>query len=188
MATYQKANVARSTPSAQSNGGLPIMNIPVVVLDGKMYPVILTNTLTGVLPVGKGGTGLSELDGGKLLASNENGTLLEEIDVDVQVFNGLKGNIQTQLDEKSRKYMLDVPTSGWTKSGDNYVQTFPLKGITDKDNPVIGLNPKATTASDLEAEKMAYELLDAATTAMDSITLTCFTSIPTKPFSIIIVS
>lgn len=189
MATYQKASVAQSTPSTQpkASGALPIMNIPVVLLDGKLYPVILTNTISGVLPVGKGGTGLSELDGGKLLASNEKGASLEEIDVNVQVFKGLKGNIQNQIDAKAKRYMLNIPTSGWVKSGDVYTQTFPLEGITANDNPVIGLIPVATTASALKDEKLSYECLDTATTTNGSITFSCFTSAPTKAFSVSII-
>lgn len=189
MATYQKANVAQSTPSTQSaqSGGLPIMNIPVVLLDGKLYPVLLTNTISGVLPVGKGGTGLSELDGGKLLASNEKGTSLEEIDVNVQVFKGLQGNIQDQLDLKARQFVLNVPTSGWAKSGNSYVQTFSLEGITSNDKPVVCLLSTATTASELKAEKLAYEHLDTVSAENNSITLTCFTSAPTKAFSISII-
>jgi hypothetical protein len=195
MATFESANTDTSTSDSQvvtaplksqaANSGLPIMSIPVVEIDGTLYPIILTNMVSGVLPISKGGTGLTSLDGGRLLASNEDGTLLEEIDVNVQSFAGLRGNIEDRL-SKTRRYVVDIPTSGWTKnpSGDGYYQSFAVDGMTGSDNPVVGLVSSATTDEALRLERVSYGYMDSIITDKNKITVYCFTEVPTNPFSI----
>lgn len=181
-------NTVRSTPETL-NVALPLMEIPVINIEGVLYPLILTNMISGVLPTTKGGTGINELTGGKLLASNVDGSRLEEINVDVQKLSGLNGNIQeqlTSLDTKSKTLVVNVPVTGWESNtdSDGYVQTLSVPGITVNDNPVVGLVSTATTASDLKAERMAYACIDRISTANESITIECFENVPTHVFSI----
>jgi hypothetical protein len=194
MATYENASSASSSDevvqaplkaASAASSGLPVVEIPVVVINDKTYPIVPTNMVTGTLPTTKGGTGLSSLDGGRLLASNEDGTLLEEIDVDVQKLSGLKGNIQNQLDD-TRRYVVSIPTTGWNENtgGDGYYQTITVKGMTESDNPIVGLVSSATTADALDAERTAYGCIDSIITAVDKITVYCFSEVPTAPFSI----
>jgi hypothetical protein len=177
------------TLSATPNQAMPLMQMPVVEIDGVMYPVIKTNMVTGVLPVAKGGTGIEELTGGKLLASNEDGSLFEEVNVDVQKLSGLSGNIQSQintLNGKSRTLVANVPTTGWVTNthGAGYMQTITVNGITVDDNPVVGLVTTASTTNDLKAERMAYACIDKISTDNGSITIECFEKAPTHVFSI----
>lgn len=190
MATFESASAESDEQSVQSDSGasvsgLPIMNVPVVAIDGTLYPVIPTNMVSGVLPISKGGTGLESLEGGKLLASSEDGSLLEEIDVDVQSFAGLKGNVEDRLNE-TRRYVVDIPSTGWSKntSGDGYYQTFDVKGMTGNDNPVVGLVSVATTDETLKLERASYGCIDSITTDTDKITVYCFTSVPKNQFTI----
>lgn len=195
MATYESANVESveveqstlSEPLSQS-GALPIVNIPVVLVGGRIYPMIYTNMMSGVLPVKKGGTGLDSLSGGRLLASNENGTLLEEIDVGVDLFSGLKENIQDQLN-RTRSYVVTVPATGWSydSTTGEYSKTIAVKGITADDNPVVGFTSSATTVDALKAERLAFECMDIVTTAKDSITIKCLSDAPQSSFSISII-
>jgi hypothetical protein len=193
MATYESANSASSEQevvqaplkASSKKSGLSTVDVPVVIINGVAYPVILTNMVSGTLPITKGGTGLSNLDGGRLLASNEDGTLLEEIDVGVQLFAGLEGNIQDQLDD-TRRYTVKIPTSGWEENtdGEGYYQTISVKGMTENDNPVVGLVSDASTTAALNKERIAYGCIDEIVTGTDKITVYCFTEIPTDPFSI----
>lgn len=169
---------------------MPILNMPVITIDGNIYPVTHTGVLKGVLPVSKGGTGLTELDGGRLLASNEDGTLLEEVDVEVQKLAGLTGNIQTQLNNVAsgpRTLLATISSSAtWSTNpnGDGKVLTIPVTGIRPTDNPVVGLVTSATTDVGLKAERAAYDCIDQITTSNDSITVICFGDTPTTTFSI----
>ena len=169
---------------------MPILNMPVITMDGKIYPVTHTGILKGVLPVNKGGTGLTELDGGRLLASNEDGTLLEEVDVDVQDLAGLTGNIQTQLNNvagNSRTLLATInSTATWSDNpdGDGSILTIPVTGIRAADNPVVGLVSSATTNAGLKAERAAYDCIDQILTNNGSITIICFGDTPTTTFSI----
>jgi hypothetical protein len=192
MATFESASAESDEQELQSTSesgasvsGLPIMNVPVVAIDGTLYPVIPTNMVSGVLPISKGGTGLESLEGGKLLASNEDGSLLEEIDVNVQSFAGLKGNVENRLNE-TRRYVVDIPSTGWkeNESGDGYYQTFDVKGMTGNDNPVVGLVSVATTDETLKLERTSYGCIDNITTDTDKITVYCFTSVPTNLITI----
>lgn len=169
---------------------MPIYNLPVVMIEGTMYPATNTSMIKGVLPVSKGGTGLNELDGGRLLASNEDGSLLEEVDVDVQDLAGLTGNIQSQLDDLSgapRTLTATIQSSAsWTENpdGDGYVLTLLVEGITSDDNPVVGLVSTATTSAALKTQRAAYDCIDQIITNNGSITIICFEETPTTTFSI----
>lgn len=62
------------------------------------------DAIVGVMPPEKGGTGLSRLSGGKVLASNPEGTAVEETELDMMKFNKLRGNIQNQIDDGYSDY------------------------------------------------------------------------------------
>lgn len=191
MATYgpaQKAESEQSTPSislmSQRSALVSTVELPVVVINGLAYPVILTNMISGVLPVGKGGTGLDSLSGGRLLASNQDGTLLEELDLEVNLFEGLTENVQVQLN-KSRRYLVNVPNTTW--SGDataGFTKSVTVHGMTANDNPIVGFVPTGTTADELKAEREAYGCMDIISTSKDSITIKCLTKAPTSAFKI----
>jgi len=190
MASYENIEEEESeellgTP-LRSSGALPVMNMPVAVVGENTYPVVLANLVKGTMPVQRGGTGLNDLDGGKLIASSENGIMLEEIDVPVSHFAGLSANIEERL-KKVRSYNVAIPTTGWSVAsgaGDGFQQTISVPGMTSSDNPVVGLNSAATTTSALEAERRAYDCIDRIDTGNDSITVYCFKTAPTTSFSI----
>lgn len=62
------------------------------------------DAIKGTLPTSKGGTGISKFTGGKVLASNPEGTSVEETELEMLQFNGLRGNIQDQIDDGYSDY------------------------------------------------------------------------------------
>ena len=136
-----------------------------------------TEAIEGTLPISKGGTGITDLDGGKLIASNETGELFEEVDIPVSAFKGLQGNIQDQIDSK-RTYTVTVPTSGWTSITGGFKQTVTVSGITGDDNPLVGLKTTGTNTTTISNEKYAFSCLDRVETTTNAIVLYCYSEKP----------
>lgn len=189
MATYESLDSKRSgssTYSASQVTGLPML---VTMEDDKgqpMYPRTSTGGVVGVLPIRKGGTGIQELIGGKLMASSQDKVSLEEIDVGVEVFAGLKENIQKQFD-KTRTYTLDIPSNqnDWEKlESGGYKQSFYIKGITAQDNPIVGFLPTSTNDAEIKEERIAYGCLSEIITRDGLVDIYCYDTTPTKSFSI----
>jgi len=162
------------------------ISIPVAEYGAYHFPAALANLIQGTIPVRSGGTGIDSLTGGKLMASNEDGLMMEEIDVPVQSLAHLRGNIQDQLD-KARTYIVAVPTTGWVENpdGDGYKQVIEVVGMLSEDNPVVALvTSSATTTDTLNDLRAAYDCIDKIYTGVDNITVYCFDETPTTAFSI----
>ena len=164
---------------------LSAVNMPVVEIDNNLYPFIPPAAISGILPISRGGTGINDLNGGRLIASSEDGTLLEEVDVNVQLLSGLSENIQDQLN-KARTVKVNIPTTGWyvSEDGDGYYQRFTVEGMTSFENPVVGLASTAATVAALNLERAAYACIDRIATGPGWITVFCLEQIPKTPFSI----
>lgn len=178
MALYETTTQASSTNTTQ----IDLTNVHFVTpinSDGKTL-VIKTRAevLEGTLAVSKGGTGINELDGGKLIASNEDGKLFEEVDVPVSIFKGLKGNIQEQIN-KTRSYLATIPAASWTTISGGFKQTVIVSGITENDNPIVGLKPVGTDSLTISNEKYAFSCLDKVETTNNAIVLYCYNEKPT---------
>lgn len=193
MATYESLDGTQnstqsgsSTYSASQVTGLPML---VTMEDDKgqpMYPKTSMGGVVGVLPIRKGGTGIQELVGGKLMASSQDKVSLEEIDVGVDMFAGLKENIQKQFD-KTRTYALTIPSSpnDWeTLESGGFKQSFNLIGITAKDNPIVGFLPTSTDVDEIKEERIAYGCLSEIITRDGTVDVYCYGSTPAKSFSI----
>lgn len=102
---------------------------PVNLSDGDNNPISViaqARDIDGVIPISKGGSGLSKIEGGKLLASSESGAFFEEIDVNPHHLSGITENIQFQLDgfgkqleNVSRLYQVQIPDVF-----DDYIEIF----------------------------------------------------------------
>lgn len=189
MATYESLDnnqSSSSTNSASQVTGLPML---VTMEDNNgtpLYPRTSTGGVVGVLPIRKGGTGIQELAGGKLMASGKDKISLEEIEVGVEVFAGLKENIQKQFD-KTRTYSLNIPANSndWeTLESGGYKQSFYISGITAVDNPIVGFLPTSTDEAEIKKERIAYGCLSEIITKDGLVEIYCYDAIPTKSFSI----
>lgn len=189
MATYESLDnnqSSSSTYSASQVTGLPML---VTMEDNNgqpLYPKTSTSGVVGVLPIRKGGTGIQELTGGKLMASSQDKVSLEEIDVGVEAFAGLKGNIQKQFD-KTRTYSVTIPANSndWeTLESGGYKQSFYVTGITAADNPIVGFLPTSTDEAEIKKERIAYGCISDIITKDGSIEIYCYDTIPTKSLSI----
>lgn len=174
----------KSTPTVRSLGN----DFAFVIAENpETHTQILLKTrselVEGVFPVKKGGTGIDSVVGGKLIASNTDGSALEEVDIEVSHFSRLKGNIQDQLD-RVRNYTLVVPTTGWELSNGIYSQTFTIKGILESDNPTVGLISTSTDNEQILLEQAAYCCIDVIITNNNSITIYCYNDTPSTEFSI----
>lgn len=150
----------------------------------------LAECIVGVIPTSKGGTGLSELEGNKLIASSKDGNFLEEIEVPINHLSGLKENIQSKLDS-IRSYTLPITadSSLWnsTVSDDGtttYFKEFPLEGIKSTDNPIIGLKLSSNTKEGIAKEQYAYSCMSLVNTEDDKLIVYCFDEIPTVDITI----
>ena len=153
-------------------------HIPVTMTDengNPMYPKASLRNVRGVLPVSKGGSGINELTGGKLIASSEDGDFMEEIDVDVKtLFDKLRSN---------RTYNVNVVSSNWVNTSDGYENEIVVNGITGEDNPIVSLIGNTDSANyNLILE--AYSNVDKVVTSDNKIVLVAYDSVPTKDFSI----
>lgn len=155
--------------------------------DGKAL-VIKTRAegIEGVLPVSKGGTGINELEGGKIIASNENGIFFEEVDVPVSIFKGIKGNIQNQIDSV-RSYLVTIRKDNWVSiSTGGFKQTITVNGIGDDDNPIVGIKTTGTDSETIANEKYAFSCLDRLETTPNTIALYCYNEKPGIDFTILL--
>lgn len=141
----------------------------------------LAECIEGVLPISKGGTGISELEGGNLVASGEDGISLEEVDVPVKHLAGLKENVQKKLDS-IRSYIVEINSNGiwdtnisYDDDSESYIeQTIELPGIRETDNPMVGLKNMSTTSNGIKKEQDAYSCIDMLITNNDSVSIRCF--------------
>ena len=185
IATYSATAVVSSgfkivTP--QGNDGIPLLFRT------------RTECIEGILPISKGGTGISEITGSKLIASSVSGSSLEEIDIPVSYLSGLTGNIQSILNTKEdsiRSYSVNVTStkSSWTSHTDNGVvqywsKVIPLSGITENDNPLVSLIPSSSSKDGIVAEQYAFSCMNHLITSNGSITIYCFDDLPSTDFII----
>lgn len=126
MATYENLNSASERTISASD-----YNPVDLIIDGKkILPETKFEHVKGTLPVKKGGTGITDLSGGKLIASANHGKFLEEIDVPVEIFkdvnrvvnnfdnlvnntNKIENNLKSQFDlVKGNRIVLDNTSEG----------------------------------------------------------------------------
>lgn len=188
MATYEtfEEQTLQDTPVAvQSSQALNF--VPVILQEaGSGTPLMLrtrTELIEGIMPASKGGTGIDTLQGGRFIASNVDGTSLEEVDIPVQYLSGLKSNVQEKLDGL-RAYTLVVTTGSWVSDSNGYYKEFTLKGIKSTDNPIIGLLIQSDTSTEVEKEKYAYSCIDKADILDDKVKFRCFDEVPTKEITL----
>lgn len=188
MATYEtfEEQTLQSTPVAvQSSQALDF--VPVILQEaGSGTPLMLrtrTELIEGIMPASKGGTGIDTLQGGRFIASNVDGTSLEEVDIPVQYLSGLKSNVQEKLDGL-RAYTLVVTTGSWVSDSNGYYKEFALEGIKSTDNPIIGLLIQSDTSTEVEKEKYAYSCIDKADILDNKVKFRCFDEVPTKEITL----
>lgn len=145
-----------------------------------------TEFIDGTLGISKGGTGINTLEGKRLIASNIDGTSLEEIDVGLEYFSGLRTNIQDKLDS-IRSFSVDVTVDDWNTDSDGYYKEITVNDIKSTDNPIIGLTTKSTSVDGVESEKYAYSCIDKVTVLDNKVIFRCFEEIPTVDISLIFV-
>ena len=184
MATYESSNGSVYSNSNQVDFNNAHFVTP-INSDGKALAIkTRTEGIEGTLSVSKGGTGINELEGGKLIASNENGDFFEEVDVPVSAFKGIRGNIQTQIDS-IRSYLVTITKNNWTSiSSGGYKQTITIDGIDVNDNPVVGLKPSGTTYTAIINEQYAFSCIDRLETDTNTIAIYCYNEKPTIDFTI----
>lgn len=188
MATYEtfEEQTLQTTPVAvQSSQALGF--IPVTLQETESGTPLMLRTRTelieGVMPASKGGTGIDELQGGRFIASNVDGTALEEVDIPIQYLSGLKTNIQDKLDGL-RVYTLVVTTGSWISDSNGYYKEFTLTGIKSTDNPIIGLLIQSNTSTEVEKEKYAYSCIDKVDVLDNKVKFRCFDEAPTKEITL----
>lgn len=154
--------------------------------DNMSLPKTRAECTEGIMPVSKGGTGITELHGNKLIASNTDGSFFEEVDINVSNLSGIKENIQDKLDQ-IRTFIVSIPSStNWTNSTNKYLAEIPLEGIKSTDNPIVGLMTQSATLSGVDNENYAYSCIDSLTTKDNTIVLTCFEEIPKTSIKLIL--
>ena len=193
MCVFEGTATAYSMDStANTSSGFRI----VTPQDDKGTPLLCrtrTECIDGVLPVTKGGTGITNIMGSKLIASCADGISLEEIEVPVDYLSGLTGNIQSLLNAKADSIRtFEVPVSNdsnaWTTVTDSdsnqyKTRSIPVTGILATDNPITGLQVTSTTKTGIESEEFAFSCVDFVETFDESITLYCYGDIPTAAFT-----
>lgn len=193
MCVFEGTATAYSMDStANTSSGFRI----VTPQDDKGTPLLCrtrTECIDGVLPVTKGGTGITNIIGSKLIASCADGISLEEIEVPVDYLSGLTGNIQSLLNAKADSIRtFEVPVSNdsnaWTTVTDSdsnqyKTRSIPVTGILATDNPITGLQVTSTTKTGIESEEFAFSCVDVVETFNGSIRLNCYGDIPTAAFT-----
>ena len=187
MATYESGDIVTQsvegdTPVVTS---LDVYSITIVEdPNNRMRFLVKTRSelVDGVFPIKKGGTGIDFVEGGKLIASNTDGTAFEEIDVLVDNLSGLRDNIQHQLD-KVRNYKVSIPVNGWTSANGVYYQSFSVPGILESDNPFISLINSSTKKDAIELEQIAFYCIEYIITQNDNIIVYC-NEVPKTQFTI----
>lgn len=186
MATYE--SIEETTVNPVSIDIADFLPVVLQELDnGK--PIMLktrTELIEGTLPTSKGGTGISKLDGKRLIASNTDGSSLEEVDVLIEHLAGLNTNVQKKLDS-IRSYQLSLSTEEWSTDDIGYYKEVEVLGILPTDNPLIGLSISSTTTDDIETEKYSYSCIDKIDTDTDKVIIHCFDETPTTDINLVIV-
>ena len=140
---------------------------PVNLSDGDNNPISViaqARDIDGVIPISKGGSGLSKIEGGKLLASSESGAFFEEIDVNPHHLSGITENIQFQLDgfgkqleNVPRLYQVQIPVGDWENVDDGGLKkTLPVMGIKESDKPIVGLVLSSKDMDVIVNERIAF--------------------------------
>lgn len=143
-----------------------------------------TECIDGVLPISKGGTGLPELSGSKIIASSSSGSSFEEIEVPVRCLSGLRENIQDRLDSiKSYYITIDSTASTWSDNmidgvQNGYYKTIAVNGIKESDEPIVCLKTISNDRDGIEQEQYAASCIDIVTTGDDSIIVYCLEELP----------
>lgn len=162
---------------------LPVIQIPIVKVGDIAYPVIPTYVINGIIPISRGGTGIRELTGGnKFITSNVDGKLMEEVDFSLSDYEADKNTLK-RLIAKNRFYEALVLKDEFGEnsiSGEGYAQTISVPGITEDDNPIIGLLTTATTTTALTREREAYSCIDNVLIRNNEIIVICLSKLPTK--------
>lgn len=142
-----------------------------------------TTLIEGVLPSTKGGTGIDELTGSRIIASNVDGTSFEEVDVSIKHLFGLRVNVQDKLDS-IRTYITTIAPDDWVFEDTMYHKEVSLSGITSNDYPIIGLSIQSSNPTDIESEKYAYSCIDRVSTGTDKVTFYCFYEAPSTEITL----
>lgn len=115
---------------------------------------ISLSTLSGVLPITKGGTGA--------ISATAARTALGAASVSL--------------------YQVTVPT-GWSSASTGYTKTVTVSGILATDVPVVGVVLSSDAAA-AQLQGKAFACVNRITTAANSITLYAYSSAPTTSFTI----
>lgn len=115
---------------------------------------ITLNSLSGTVPITKGGTG----------ATSASAAL------------SALGGASVAL------YQASIPT-GWTTASTGYTKTVSVSGITANDVPVVGVVLSSDAAS-AQLQGKAFACVNRITTAANSITLYAYSTAPTQQFTI----
>ena len=115
---------------------------------------ISLSSLSGTLPVTKGGTGATTA---------------------AAALSAL-GGASVAL------YQATIPT-GWTTASTGYTKTVTVSGITANDVPVVGVVLSSDAAS-AQLQGKAFACVNRITTAANSITLYAYSTAPTQQFQI----
>ena len=119
-----------------------------------MISGISLSSLSGTLPVTKGGTGATTA---------------------AAALSAL-GGASVAL------YQATIPT-GWTTASTGYTKTVTVSGITANDVPVVGVVLSSDAAS-AQLQGKAFACVNRITTAANSITLYAYSTAPTQQFQI----
>ena len=119
-----------------------------------MISGISLSSLSGTLPVTKGGTGATTA---------------------AAALSAL-GGASVAL------YQATIPT-GWTTASTGYTKTVTVRGITANDVPVVGVVLSSDAAS-AQLQGKAFACVNRITTAANSITLYAYSTAPTQQFQI----
>lgn len=188
MAVYESIDNTSTKSVLKSSDNFEFVPVLLQEVDGSTPLMIRTRTelIDGVLPTTKGGTGINKLDGKRLIASNVDGSSLEEVDVLIEHLSGLNTNIQKKLDT-IRSYSLPITTEDWLTGDNGFYKEFELLGIQPTDNPLIGLSTSSSTITDIDNEKYSYSCIDKIDTDTDKIIIHCFEEKPTVNINLSIV-
>ena len=119
-----------------------------------MISGISLSSLSGTLPITKGGTGTTSAAAAR--------TALGAASVAL--------------------YQVNV-TTGWTAASTGYTKTVTVNGITASDVPVVGVVLSSDAAA-AQLQGKAFACVNRITTAANSITLYAYSSAPTQAFNI----
>lgn len=183
MATYESYREQTTQSDSVIQSSQSSTFIPVILQESDYgIPLMLrtrTELIDGTLPISKGGTGISNLQGARLIASNVDGTSFEEVDIPIEYLYGLDSNIQEKLNNL-RNYTIVVTSEDWVPDDNGYYKEISLNGIKSTDNPMIGLLIQSDTDTEIEEERYAYSCIDKVEIFDNNIKLYCSDEAPTK--------